>query len=259
MNRKSFYQRFNSYGEIDEFLLASIYEIIQLCKEVELPIYSNYFYPPIIWNALSHMDLGVKHQFLGINHDSEKKMICFYFDESQRETIKFPVKYFNIKNKSKFRDLEHKDYLGSIMSLGIKRELVGDLIVKNGSCYGIINSSIFDFLMNNIGKIGKNPSEITEIQSFDVPDVEFEEKVESITSMRLDAIISTFGNISRNKAVEKIENGDILVNYLVVKEKNFLLKIEDTITIRKLGKFSLSKDLGVNRKGKKIISFKIFC
>jgi len=258
LDRKGFYQRFNKYGEIDEFLLASIYENIDLCKEIEFPVYGNYFCPPIIWNTLNQMNIGIKCQYLGLNQDSEKKMICFYWEESQKELIKFPAKYFTIKNKSKFKKLQHKDYLGTIMSLGIKRELMGDLIVKNDQCYGIISDSIFDFLKDNIDTIGRNPVEIEELTSLDIPTGEFEERVESISSMRLDVIVSAFGNVSRNKAVEKIENGEVLVNYLAIKEKDFYLKIEDTVTIRKAGKFYLTEDLGMNKKGKNRILFKTF-
>ena len=105
--------------------------------------------------------------------------------------LSFPVKYFKIANGSKFKELEHKHYLGSIMSLGLKREILGDLIVKDGICYGIINEELFTFLKENLKMIGKIPVEAEEIISGDIPETEFKELVESIASLRLDAVSYT--------------------------------------------------------------------
>ena len=259
MDRKNFYNIFDNNTEIDEFLLASIYENIKLCKEIEYPVYTQYFYTPIIWSQLSKIKLGFKFIALGLNESSERKILCFSPKENEDKKINFPVKYFLIKNKSKFKELQHKDYLGTIMSLGIKRELIGDLLVKDGNCYGIINESVYEFLVNNLDIVGKNPVIIEEIVPSLVPQGEFQERIESLSSLRLDAVISSLANISRNKAVEKIENGEILVNYIVIKEKSYILEISDTLTIKKSGKFFLKANLGENKKGKNKISFKIFC
>ncbi|MGF6905521.1 YlmH/Sll1252 family protein [Fusobacterium sp. PH5-44] len=259
MDRKSFYKIFNSSAEVDEFLLASIYDNIELSKEIELPVYTQYFYHPLVWTQLLKLQLGVKIALLGLNNESEKKVLCFSSENSNSEIINFPVKYFLIKNKSKFKELQHKDYLGTIMSLGIKRELIGDLLVKNGNCYGVINEGMYEFLVNNLETVGSNPVKIEEIQPALVPLAEFQEKIETLASLRVDAVVSSLANISRNKAVEKIENGEILINYNAIKEKNHVLEISDTITIRKIGKFFLQADLGKNKKGKNKILFKKFC
>lgn len=258
MDRKNFYQIFNSSGEVDEYLLASIYDNIELCRKIERPVYTQYFYPPIVWSRLMKIKLGLKFMILGLNENSEKKILCFYTQENDKRIVNFPVKYFLIKNKSKFKELHHKDYLGTIMSLGIKRELIGDLLVKNENCYGIINESVYEFLINNLNTIGKNPVMIDEIEPSLIPQGEFQNRIESLSSFRLDAVVSSLANISRNNAVEKIEDGEILVNYCIIKEKSYILEISDTLTIRKNGKFFLESDLGENKKGKNRILFKVF-
>ena len=80
------------------------------------------------------------------------------------------------------------------MSLGLKREILGDLIVKEGICYGIINEELFMFLKENLKMIGKIPVEAEEITSGDIPETEFKELVESIASLRLDVVTATLGN-----------------------------------------------------------------
>ena len=92
------------------------------------------------------------------------------------------------------------------MSLGIKREILGDLIVKNGVCYGIINEELFDFLVDNLKEIGKTPVKIEEIKFQEIPESEFIDIVESVASMRFDVIVSALGNFSRNDGSEKMKS-----------------------------------------------------
>ena len=144
------------------------------------------------------------------------------------------------------------------MSLGIKREILGDLIVKNGVCYGIINEELFDFLVDNLKEIGKTPVKIEEIKFQEIPESEFIDIVESVASMRFDVIVSALGNFSRNDGSEKIEAGEVLLNYGMEKEKSRVIKEKDIISIRKKGKFIIESILGETKKGKTRILAKKF-
>ena len=168
------------------------------------------------------------------------------------------MKYFKVTNRSKFKELEHKHYLGTIMSLGIKRELMGDLIVEDDSCYGIVSEEIFDFLVDNLKEVGRNPVTVEEVDRSQVPSLKFEELVDSVSSVRLDNIVSVMINNSRSKGLELIETGEVSVNYVVDKEKNSSLKEGDIVTIRKKGKFIFEKILGENKKGKIRVLIKRF-
>ena len=60
-----------------------------------------------------------------------------FFEEAERRLFSFnyypgdtvPGTVIIIKNKSKFRTLYHKDYLGAILGLGFDRNTIGDIIV----------------------------------------------------------------------------------------------------------------------------------
>ena len=180
----------------------------------------------------------------------EKNMIAVKPKDFPQEELYFPVKYFKVTNRSKFKELEHKHYLGTIMSLGIKRELMGDLIVEDDSCYGIVSEEIFDFLVDNLKEVGRNPVTVEEVNRNQVPSLKFEELVDSVSSVRLDNIVSVMINNSRSKGLELIETGEVSVNYVVDKEKNSSLKEGDIVTIRKKGKFIFEKILGRIKKEK---------
>lgn len=247
------------FKEIDDFLIGAICDDIELCEEIEYPVYSRYFYPPQLCKALTQISIGdIVFELCGLTNGCEKNMIAIFPKNYPKEDLHFPIKYFKITNKSKFKELEHKHYLGTIMSLGIKRELLGDLIVEENCCYGIISEEIFTFLLDNLKEIGKNPVSIEEVEAQEIPEIRFEEILDSVSSVRLDNVVSVMINNSRSKALELLDAGEVSVNYGVEKEKNRVLKEGDIVTIRKKGKFIFEKILGENKKGKIKILVKKF-
>ena len=256
MDRKKFQ---NMFTEVDEFLIAAICDDIELCEEIEYPVYSKYFYPPQICKKLSELNLGnIEFILCGLNENCEKNMVAITPKSFPKDELKFPVKFFKITNKSKFKPLEHKHYLGTIMSLGVKRELIGDLIVEGNICYGIADDEIFNFLSTNLTEIAKNPVTFEESDKEEIPEFKFQEITDSVSSLRLDNIIAAAINNSRSKSLELIEAGEVSINYTVSKDKSLLLKEGDIISVKKKGKFIFDKLIGENKKGKYKVLIKKF-
>lgn len=255
MDRKKFQ---NNFKNIDEYLLGELCDIIELCEEIDYPVYSKYFYPPNISETLTKINIGgITFKKCGLTFECEKNIIVA-IPNGFLDDLYFPIKYFKIINKSKFKVLEHKDYLGTIMSLGLKREVLGDLIVENNCCYGVVIEDIYPLLFSEIKEIGHTPVEIVEITQNEIPSLKFEEKTITVSSLRIDNIVSEIINISRGKSVELLENGSVLLNYNIEKEKNLGVKTGDIITIKKYGKFKILEELGINKKEKIRIKIKKF-
>lgn len=255
MDRKKFQKIFL---DIDEFLIASLCDDIELCEKIDYPVYTNCFFPPQPCKRLVNINLGnLLFKTCGLNENCEKNMIGIV-PEDFSGYLEFPVKYFKITNRSKFKQLEHKDYLGTLMGLGIKRELLGDLIVKNDMCYGIAGEEIYDFIVKNMKCVGKNPVDIEEILPSEVPETEYEDMMVTVASSRFDNIVSAVSNFSRTKGIQLIENGEVFLNYAIEKSKSAEVKEGDIITIRKNGKYLVGKELGESKKGKTRISVRKF-
>ena len=105
--------------------------------------------------------------------------------------------------------------------MGIKREVLGDLIVKNDECYGIILENMFDFLKENLLRINSSPIEIIEIDESEVPQNEFKELNIRLSSLRLDSLVSELTNLSRALSVNYIDLGNVQVNYEIQREKSY--------------------------------------
>ncbi|MDO4690908.1 MAG: YlmH/Sll1252 family protein [Fusobacterium sp.] len=229
---------------------------IELCLKNDTVIYSSNFYPLSQLKNLSCKD--VKFELKALNEESEKNIIAFYPKDFPKECIFFPVKFFKILKKSKFVSLEHKHYLGTILSLGIKREVFGDLLIKNEICYGIIIEDMFNFLKENLTKINTSPVEVIEIESDEIPKTEFKEFDIRVVSLRLDSVVAELSNFSRVAAVNYIDLGNVQVNYKVEREKKAKINMGDVIIIRKIGKFIVCEERGLSRKDKLKILIKKF-
>ena len=221
---------------------------IKLMEKIDTVVYSNEFFSLNEINKIQKAKIN--YSLKGLNEDSEKKVIAFYPKDFPEEYLNFPVKYFKIIKKSKFINLEHKHYLGNILGLGIKREILGDLIVKNDECYGIILENMFDFLKENLLRINSSPVEIIEIGENEVPQNEFKELNIRLSSLRLDSLVSELTNLSRASSVNYIDLGNVQVNYEIQREKSYRISVGDTVIIKKYGKFRIEEENGLTKKDK---------
>lgn len=247
MDKKQF---INSINIEDKTLLSSIYDKMHLCEKTGKTIFGNDFYAPLIWSKI--INISKEFDFnvfsFGIFDEAERRILVF----SASEVYDYPVKLIKITYNSKFSKLEHRDFLGALMSIGIKREKFGDVIVKDDSCYIASFSDICHTAQNSLTSIGKCPCkvEILDYDICDIPKVQFQEVTINTNSLRLDCICAAICNISRNKADELIASGKVLINYSEAKEKDKHIELQSIITFRGYGKYKLDKIIGETQKGR---------
>lgn len=248
MDKKKFKNHFT--GE-EEGIISSIYDKIELCKKIDGIVYTDIFLPPQIWSKLIEIEaeLGVLVEVKGLSIESEKKAAAFKSYYSS-EILEFPCKLIAIKTNSRFDKLEHRHYLAGVLSTGIKREKLGDLIVEDKNCYTIIFDGLFDFLRLNLLSIGSSKVEIEEIGDKDIPQYKFEVREYLINSYRLDVIVSALINGSRNEALKIINSSQVMVNYRLKTNKSLIIKEGDVISIRRYGKHIFTGSEGETKKGK---------
>lgn len=253
IDKKVLLQRF---GEDNLSSVQNLYDKYELAYNKDIPVFGNEFYPPNIWsyfeNEVSTRDFKIVS--FGYFEESERRMISF----NNSYDIPFPLKVIKIENKSKFNNLSHRDYLGAILALGIKRTKIGDLLVKENICYFTICEEVEDYISNGINNLFKFPVEVTVLDEGSIPpSIQFKEEIILIQSLRLDSIVCKLTKISRGKAQSLIEEGKVLLNYSKTKDKSNEVKQDDRITIRGTGKFIIGGIIGNSKSGKfKISIFK---
>lgn len=185
--------------------------------------------------------------------DAERKIACFGTEEDMGYPPQPPLKILCITPLSeKFSDdLTHRDFLGSLMGLGIKRETLGDIIIKSNKGYLICLDSIAPYIKDNLLKVRHTSVSCEECQSLPADALpEPKEKTVIVSSLRLDGIISAVYNISRSKSSALIEGEKVFTNGKLIKNISAPLKENDIISVRGYGRFRFTEISGDTRKGR---------
>lgn len=236
MKKNEFLQFFNFD---DKVLLSSLYEKLLLSEKTNNCVFSSEFLTPNVWMILmeNQNKFGVKIEVNGLFSNSERRIVSF-----NRNNQAYPIKFIKIRIKNKFQKINHKDALGSLMSIGVKRDKFGDLVLKDDFLYFPICEDVLKYVEGSFFKI-KNLNikiEIVEEPS-EIPEADFEVFQIIATNMRLDSIVSSIIKVSRTKIVDFISSGEVLVNYSSCSSKNKEIFIGDLITIRGYGKYIIDE------------------
>lgn len=169
--------------------------------------------------------------------------------------IECPIAVLRAETGKGSRKLTHRDYLGSLLSLGIKREVTGDILVREDGAGILILRDIADFLLANYEKAGHTSLalSIVGLQDLNTGAVRTEEKRVAVASLRLDSLLSAAFGLSRGKAQEAIRSGIVLVNSRVLLKPDFLLQEGDKMVLRGRGKAVLREVSGRTKKDRTFV------
>ncbi len=154
---------------------------------------------------------------------------------------------------SGFKTLSHRDFMGSILSLGIERNMIGDILVRSESeALVFAVKSIVPYILSELKKIGRDGVRCAEIEIS--PDFEAERTYEELTihvsSMRLDGIVSQLTGESRSVSAEMIVKGLVDHNYFTAMNTSAEVKAGDILSVRGVGKFVVGTSDGTTRSGR---------
>ncbi len=237
------------FSDEDKEEALNLYERYLISKDKDIPVFGKKFYTPNIWSWFEKnlQSENFKIETNGFFEDAERRIISF----NNIYESPFPMKLIKIENTSKFLNLTHRDFLGGILSLGIERNKIGDLLVDGNSCYIPVYEEIENYILYNVDKISKVACTAEVIENFEfLPKFTFKEENILVSSLRIDGVVSKIINISRSKAALMIEQGQVLIDYVKIKDKSYELREEEKITIRGFGKFILGNTIGTSKSGK---------
>lgn len=156
-------------------------------------------------------------------------------------------------------ELTHRDYLGSLMALGLKRETLGDIVTDGADAYVFCLDTAARFIVDNLIQVRKTSvsCEITE----SLPQLKSEtptQKEINIASERLDVIIGAVYNLSRSASALLFKAQKVYVNARLVESTSFIPKEGDKISVRGYGRFVFNGILRETRKGRLYASVDVF-
>lgn len=201
----------------------------------------------------------IRYECFGGNELSERQLVGFGSEEEFGYAGNFPIAVIKISPLlEKFSDpLNHRDFLGALMHLGIERSTLGDILVKEKTAYLFCLDSIADYICKELTKV-KHTNVKCEITDLDIPaltptlvDEEF-----PVASLRLDGIIASLLKCSRSEALSFFEDKKVTLNGHITGRNSTILKDGDIFSVRGYGKFIFSGSGGNTRKGKIYVHIK---
>lgn len=192
--------------------------------------------------------------FFGGDDLCKRKVLGFFPDIPSSDAFPIVPLEFSYRKADK---LSHRDFLGSVMALGIKREMIGDIFVEEGRTTLFAYDTVSENIITQISKVGSVGVKISVCNAVSVQNNESFGEIEGITaSLRADCIVSLATGLSRAKSTDFIKSEGIDVNYMKIYSSSHILSEGDIFSVKGFGKFILSEIGGFTRKEKLHIKLK---
>lgn len=198
---------------------------------------------------------------------AERKMFCFLPENTYEieDKTDFPLRCVKVSfaNRKYGEELTHRDYLGTLMGLGIERNQIGDIIIiRNEDSLSTIDAYIFCVAdkIDLILEINRIRHTTVKCELVDIYDFHYEPRYRdikgSVASLRLDAVLSIAIRTSRNQGLQLIRDGNIYLNGRCCTENAKILQNGDVISVRGHGKYLLQHNGTCSKKGRCQITVK---
>lgn len=262
MNKQEILKKYAK--EEDRLLIAKVLDKMEFATSKNKITNTDFLdmYQKNLVQGLLHSVKCENYVFFGGNENSERTVVVFYPDKFNEDIVK--KNYENIMGIVEIilpNDLQgkynHRDYLGGLMKLGIKREKIGDIVVFAEGANIIVLNEIIEFVKNNISSLtrfSKSCVQIKKIEELYEQEIQTEEIKVIVASLRLDSIVSELVKTSRTKAEEIITSGRVFVNFENITKTSKTLKQTDIITIRGKGRFKINEIEGNTKKGRLVVN-----
>ncbi len=259
----------------DKILIAKYEDKVRQCSEnsmITCTCFLDMRERSVIASLLSPQS-EAKTVFYGIFDDAERNaavMLPYYVDASDCDSLHRyfadnpednPLAVIEVEKDRFSKPLSHRDYLGALMSLGIKREMTGDIVVSESGCRIAVLSHMATFIAENLCKAGRGTLKAKVISAQSIDNSKKPVGVEdsfTVSSMRLDSVIKNAFNVSRSDACKAIESGIVFVNDAECLKADKKINSGDKIVFRRKGRIIVENCSGVSKKGRTIVVIKRF-
>ena len=233
----------------ENLILAKLTDKINLYKKTNKSTCTNML-DPMEFAKVQGLLKDIPFVAFGGYEYAERKVIFIGEDNVNFNEYITLVRIESVKN------LSHRSVLGSILGLGIKREVIGDIVINENKCDVIVMKEISKFILQNLDKVGRDKVKV-EIKTLEeiiqVKDTS-KNMVITVASPRIDAVISACFGLSRELSTESIRREKVFLNHLEVSSASKQIKDGDLISVRGQGRVKIESIDGETRKGRIKIS-----
>lgn len=253
------YDMLNSISDKDtKMLVAKIYDIFDKTKNYNTVNSTLFLSPNMVSFIVENFNDGnININLHGGYESAERLVACFTPVNTKINISNYNIDILNISYNTKYsKQLRHSDYLGSILGLSIKRELIGDIVLYDDGAYVFVSNTISDFIIDNLKKVARTTIKISRVyEEIDFLITKPQEFKTTLTSLRIDVFLCKIFSISRSEVKEFFEAKKVFINWVNVSDISKIIREDDIITLRGFGRIKYIENNGMNKKGKISITY----
>ncbi len=234
-------------------LPARVDDLLLQCQKTSAPKFLGFLTSAESLVAVSSLKASDRYALFGGYEGAERAILCFMPDWCDEPIYPITAITFSYRSCDK---LSHRDFLGALMALGINRETVGDILIENGRAVVFVHNDVADFIMSQIVKIGSVGVNLQKGYVTPLPNASSVKACsDTVASLRIDCVVASICDFSRNSAAEAISDGRVYVNSVGVSKATLCVKNGDIITVRQKGRFKITSCDECSKKGRIILKY----
>ena len=253
-------KNFNLSSDEDKILLSRTLDSIRFCEAKNEPRFLGFLdqrQRGVVDNFVQKQSF-VPHIFWGGYDEAERTMVGFFPSFMEPDPQKFNIRRldFLFRNEDK---ISHRDFLGTLLSHGIKRETIGDILVTDGKCCIFLSNDIAEYVSSSLTKVGGVGVNKVREQEWHIPFAHnYLLLSDTIASPRLDCVVSALLKKSRAQTEFFVSIGKINVNFVAIFDTDFKVNQDDIISVRGFGRFKIEAIGPLTKKGRLAFKAKKF-
>ncbi len=199
-----------------------------------------------------------EYSFEGGWPDAERKLLCIEPADAYGEP---PICCVRIECAPQGnQDVSHKDYLGSLLGLGLDRSCIGDILPfeegKTKGAYAAVLESAAEVICSELCSVGRLSARAERFDgTIPAEAVQREIQTATVSSLRADAVIAAMLHCGRGRAAQLLSGGGVEINHIAVTSSHTPVYEGDIFTIRGTGRYKLTELGGRSRKDRLFIEY----
>lgn len=248
-SNSSIYEHFRG----NEQLVKRVFDLVDRMQRSYQVVYTPFLTPTQQEVCIRMLGQQISYQLCGGYEQAESRCLILIPDYMDETAVKVPIHCLKATYVSKFHTLQHRDVLGAIMNMGLRREQFGDILVQDTHIYIFVMEDITSYVIANLTKIGRHSIQFSVCDQMveRVDTIYYREVI--VSSLRLDAIVASMCQVSRSKAQALILGKLVKVHHLVLEDCALVCNNNSTISIRGYGRFLFTEVKKMTRNGRYVI------
>ena len=235
-----------------KLLLAKANDIVRLRDLRCIPKFLGFLTP--FEAAIIESEIKAPNTFFfGGYPTAERRVFAALPDYVLDPLAEFPISAVKFEYR-KIDVLSHRDFLGAFVGAGVTRDSIGDICMGEGFALAFLLNDVAEYLSEQVTKVGRCgvTSKILPMDCLNdfLPHPKTTSLNFTVSSLRLDAVLSGLTGCSRSKAENFIKEGFVFVNSFQISKVTKLIQNGDFITLRGTGKFQIIDCNGISKKGR---------